>query len=270
MSIIDTTHVDVAVKTAPGAAAPATTPVDKPSGDGGDGAAKTTEASRPDSSSLISGILDKHGLSSPEELAEFVDRIAETAGQIGDNDPDELLKAKTTLDAYQRKWTQAEQARLKEAETPEQTIERLEREAAARDNAAAQRDAQKRKAESAKAAVKTYNDVITSTIRAEKDIPESYIPILHALCGVGSPVNTVDISNRGAVKKIPKEFALPIIRKFQQDVIADYRAGKTAIPVVPSTASETTPVADQHKPKNLADARAMAKIDLTAKWGPKT
>jgi Skp family chaperone for outer membrane proteins len=269
MSIIDTTHVDVAVKTAPGAAAPVTTPADKPSGDGGNGAAKTADAARPDASNLINDILDKHGLSSPEELAEFIDRVAETAGQIGDNDPDELLKAKTTLDAYQRKWNEAEQAKLKEAETPEQTIARLEREAADRDNKAAQRDRQKRNADAAKAAVKTFNDVITSTVKAEKDIPAEYVPFLHKLLGVGSPVNSVNITDRAAVKKMAKEFGIAEMRAFEQAVIKRYRDGKAEIPVVPSTASETAPVADEHKPKNLNEARTMAHASFKALFSKK-
>lgn len=257
MSIIDSTHVDVGVKTASGAAAPVTTPVEKPPVDGGNGAAKPAEAARPDATNLINDILDKHGLSSPEELAEFVDRIAETAGQIGDYDPDDLLKAKTTLDAYQRKWTEAEQAKLKEAETPDQTIARLEREAAARENQAAQRDRQKRNADAAKAAVKTFNDVVVSTVKAEKDIPAEYVPFLHKLLGVGSPVNNVNITDRAAVKKMAKEFGIKEMRDFEQVVIARYRAGKTEIPVVPVVASETAPVADEHKPKNLNEARGM-------------
>jgi hypothetical protein len=266
MSVIDTTQVDLSVKTAAGAAAPVIPAAgDKtPAAADGNGGAKPADASRPDASSLINDILDRHGLSSPEELAEFVDRIAETSGQIGDYDPDELIKAKNTLDAYQRKWNEAEQAKLKESETPEQTIARLEREAAERSNKAFQNDRAKRNADKAKQAVKTFNDVITGTIKAEKDIPEEYVPFLQQLLGVGSPVNDVNITDRAATKKMAKEWGIPQMRAFEQVVIARYRAGKTAIPVVPSAAGEMAPVVDEPKPKNLLEARTQAH----AKLGP--
>jgi hypothetical protein len=268
MSTVDMTAIDMAAKGAtvapPAAAAPEG---EKPPGDGSDGdGGKTLADARPDSSSLINTILDKHGLGSPEELADFVDRIAELDGQIGDNDPAELLKAKTTLEAYQREWAKQEEEKLKASETPEQTIARLEREKADRDNKAAQRDKQRRNSEAAKKAVKSYADVVTSTAKAEKDFPAEYLPFVHELLGVGSPVYDVNIQDRAAVKKMTKEWGMKRVQEFADVVIKRYVEGKQQIPKVPSGASETTPVTPDAKPKTLKEAGAQAKAMLTAHW----
>ena len=69
MSVFDSTVVDLAARGATGA--PPATDGKPPATDG----KETPEASdaRPASSDLVTGILDKHGLNSPEELAEFID-----------------------------------------------------------------------------------------------------------------------------------------------------------------------------------------------------
>jgi hypothetical protein len=266
MSIIDTTHVDISAKTsqAPPAAAPTE---DKAPGDGGDNGGKSQDA-RPQTNDLISTILDKHGLSSPEELADFVDRIAELQGQIGDHDPEELLKAKTTLDAYQREWARREQVKLKESETPEQTVARLEKELAERDRKSMDSDGKRKQAETAKRAVKGYVDVIGATIAAEKVVPTAYVPFLKKFLGVGSPVNDVNIQDRAAVKKMAREFGVKEVMDFAQLVIKDYREGKTTIPIVPEGGGADPVVADP-KPKNLTEARALAHTSLRALFGKK-
>lgn len=270
MSVFDSTQVDVAAKGLLKTPDPATPPDGKPAGDGGakdDG--KSAGASRPETTDLISTILDKHGLGSPEELAEFVDRIAERDGQIGDYDPEELLKAKNTLDAYQREWAKAEQEKLKAAETPDQTIARLEREAADRENKNLQRSRQRQQAEAAKKAVKTFTDVVNSTVQSEKDIPAAYIPFIKEFMGVNNPVNDVNIQDRGAVKKVTRDFGIKRMMEFAQVVIKDYRDGKTAIPKVPDGASDQTPVTPETKPKNLKESRAMAHTLISKLWAPK-
>jgi hypothetical protein len=269
MSIIDTTQVDVSAKNYSPASQPATTPEAKPAGDGGNGGEKPAAEARPEASDLISNILDRHGLSSPEELAEFVDRIAERDGVIGDHDPEELLKAKTTLDAYQRDWAKQEQEKLKAAETPDETIARLERDAAERDNRSAKAQHQRRQAEAAKRAVKVYSDVISGAVQAEKNIPAEYVPFIKEFLGVGSPVNDVNIQDRAAVKKMATGYGVKRMMEFEQVVIKRYRDGKAAIPVVPSSATETAPVDSEKKPKNLSEARTMFGDSLKAMWAKK-
>jgi|GEM_PF-4425215 len=270
MTVFDSTQVDVAAKGLLSTPPPGTPPEgEKPPGDGAakDGG-KSAEESRPATTDLISTILDKHGLSSPEELAEFVDRIAERDGQIGDYDPEELLKAKNTLDAYQREWAKAEQEKLKASETPEQTIARLEREAAERENKNLQRAKQRQQSEAARKAVKTFTDVVTSTVKAEK-LPSEYVPFIQEFMGVNNPVNDVNIQDRAAVKKLAKDYGIKRMLEFEQVVIKRYRDGKVEIPKVPDGASDQTPVTTDTKPKNLKESRAMAHTLISKLWAPK-
>jgi hypothetical protein len=263
MSVVDTTQVTVKGQQSSAAAAPAPSVADaNPPADGGSGAAKSSDGTRPEANDLINSILDKHGLSSPEELAEFLDLGAETLSQIGDYDAEELVKAKTTLDAYQKEWSRQEQERLKANETPEQTIARLEKEANERENKAAIRDRQRRQAEAAKKAVAAYNQTINAAIAAEKDLPAEYVPFIREFCGVGSPVPEVNIQDRVAVKNVAK-LGVKRARDFAQVVIKAYREGKEVIPDVPTSTENAAPVVDEHKPKNLTEARVTLRDRIT-------
>ncbi len=124
MGVFDTTMVDVAAKGA--ISAPPAEDGGKPPAEGGkeDNGAEA----RPATTDLISGILDKHGLTSAEELGEFIDNLTSLKGRIGDEDPEELLKAKQTLQTYHKEWAKQEREKIREKETPEETIARLEKE----------------------------------------------------------------------------------------------------------------------------------------------
>ena len=70
MSVFDSTVVDLAARGATGT--PPASGGETPSATDGTETPGASDA-RPESSDLVTGILDKHGLNSPEELAEFID-----------------------------------------------------------------------------------------------------------------------------------------------------------------------------------------------------
>ena len=264
MSVFDSTVVDLAARGATGTP-PATGGETPPATDG----KETPGASdaRPQSSDLVTGILDKHGLGSPEELAEFIDSLVGLKGKIGDHDPEELLKARETLEAYHHEWAKKEREKLRENETPEDTIKRLEKELKDEQTRKAKNEQKARKAESAKQALKTYADVVGSAIASDTTIPAEYRPFLMELMGVDSPVNTVNILDRAGVRKLTKEHGIKLLKDFEQLVIKRYRDGKAEIPVVPPAASGNPPVTGEAKPKNLNEGRQLAKAMLTKLWG---
>lgn len=261
MSVFDATAVNLAATGAsePPAAGGAPAPAE--------GQPKDGEAGRPAGNDLIHDILDKHGLTSAEDLGEFIDNLAGLKGKLGDLNPDELIEAHKTLQSYHKEWSKQEREKQKEKETPEETIKRLESELES-EQARKQRTEQTRKqSETAKEALATYGRVVQGVISADQSIPEEYHPFLKELLGVGSPVNEVDITDKAAARKLTREYGIKKLKEFEQLIIKRYREGKSGIPAVPPPAGGSPPVTAETKPKNLKESRALAHTMLSRLWG---
>jgi len=202
----------------------------------------------------VEEILEEFDLDSPEELKTFVKDLAGLKGQIGDRDLAKLVENSETLEKFQAHWAKEEQEKLKESETPEETIERLERE---KDEIQGKRkgDSDRRKAkEAAERALDDFNDTVTGVIKADKTIPEEYRKFFGKFMGVGNPVNDVNIDDKAAVRRLTKESAKDL-RSFEQAVIKRYKDGKVKIPVISKTEGDAAPDTGGKKIKNLAEAR---------------
>jgi len=219
------------------------------------------EGARPASPEVITSILEKHGLESPEQLQEFIDGHAGMKGKLGEADLDELLENNKTMQKYRAEWAKQEREKLEEGETPEQTIARLKKEADDRDKQHARSEQKQKQAEKAKHAVVAFESTINSAIKADESIPAEYRPFVTALLGVNNPINDVDITDPAAIRKIAKDFGPKTIRDFEQAVIARYRAGKTEI-VAPPPGGGDPPVATDGQPSNLKESRRLAHISL--------
>jgi regulator of protease activity HflC (stomatin/prohibitin superfamily) len=203
-------------------------------------------------------LLAKHNLSSPDELAEYIDGLSAKAGKIGNLDPEELVKSHETLTAYHKEWAKQERDKMKAAEKPEETIARLEKELQAEERRKARAEGESKKVESAKAALATWDNAVTSTIASDPNIPPEYHDFFKSFMGVNNPINAADPSDRAKAVKLTKEYGIPAMRKFEQAVIARYRAGKIEIPAVPPPAAGDPPVTGATAPKNQSERRALA------------
>jgi hypothetical protein len=272
MSIIDSTMINLTASgaMAPGGSTPPATPPNEggkpPSSDGkaGGGTADPKQGAepkpggdRPATSDFIASILDKHGLNSPEELADFIDSLAGIKGVIGDENPEELIKAKETLTRFNKEWEKEKRAKLREKETPEETIARLDRELEEEKTRKTKTEARQRKAAEAQKALTDYASTVSATAASDTSIPKEYLPFLNDFMGVGSPVNDVDILDRAAVKKLTKDYGIKRMMDFADTVIKLYRDGKADIPQVPATNNAQPPVAPDQKPKNLKESRRL-------------
>lgn len=269
MTVIDQTAINLATSGATSKeSVPATTPEAKPAPDEGGKKDETPAASSPPATTdFIQGLLDRHGLSSPDELSDFIERMTSLEGAIGDEDPQELLKSKAQLEVHQREWAKQEEAERRKNETPEDTIKRLDKERQEREHRDQQTGKQKRQAEAAKKAVKTYADVVAGTIAAEAkaaDLPPEAIPFVKELMGVGSPVYDVNIQDRSAVKKVTKDFAIKRVKELMDFAVKRYVAGKHEIPKVPAPSGDAAPVVPQTQPKSIKEATALARESLRA------
>ncbi|MEJ5360144.1 MAG: hypothetical protein WHT06_15900 [Desulfobacterales bacterium] len=286
MSVFDATAVDMAAKAGAGVsgavkeAAPEGQEGAKPSPDGsaakGAGAedkgaqAVSNAAGRPETSKEIEAILDKYGLDSPEELKDFLDNLAGLREKLAGEDLEEILQNHKEMQKFRREWARAQREKLKEQETPEQTIERLERELAAIESERMKSAKEQKRAESAKRAVEAYYRTVRQAIQADESIPEDYRPFVEAFMGVESPVNDIDIEDRAAVRKAWKTWGAKMVKDFEQAVIRRYRAGKAEIPKVPPpSGQQAAPLPGEAKPKTLSEARKLAHQSLAALFGRK-
>jgi len=199
-------------------------------------------------------ILDEFGLDSPEDLKSFIANMKDLKGKIGDQDLDELLENTKTLKTYQEQWAAAEAERLKENETPEQTIARLEREKKEVEKARKKDADRTNQSKAAKRAIQDFNETVNSVVKSAKEVPAEYRPFMSEFLGVDNPINDVDISDKAAVRRLAKE-GIGKLQSFEQAVIKRYRDGKIKIPVV--SATETTPggTGVGKEPKNLKEAK---------------
>lgn len=275
MSVFDATAVDLAAKAGAGpeskdASREEPEAKEGPAGEvlGKEGQATARSSGRPETSEEVEAILDKYGLDSPEELKDFLDNLATMREKLAGEDLEEILQNHKEMQRFRREWARQERERLKEQETPEQTIARLEQELAAVENERAKGAREKKRAESAKRAVEGYYRTVRQAIQADDGVPEEYRPFVEALMGVESPVNDIDIEDRAAVRKAWKSWGSKMIRDFEQAVIRRYRAGKAEIPKVPPpSGQQAAPLPGEAKPKTLSEARKLAHQSLAAILG---
>jgi hypothetical protein len=272
MSIIDSTMINLAAggaMTPAGSTPPGTPPAEgspssadgKPKGaaDAGGAAAqpKPGGSDRPATTDFITSILDRHGLNSPEELSDFIDNLANVRNVIGDEDPEELVKAKETLTRFNKEWEKEKRAKLREKESPEDTIARLEKELQDEQTRKSKTEARQRKVAEATRALKDYASTVSAAAATDTSIPKEYLPFLNDFMGVESPVNNVDILDRVAVKKLTKEYGIKRMNEFAQTVIKLYRDGKAEIPQVPAASNAQPPVSTENQPKTLKESRRL-------------
>lgn len=268
MSVFDATAIDLAAKTASptpsteaaAAAAPAS---DK---DGDAGKKQEKGVALPPASDTIDELLDKYGLSTKQELDEFLSKSTKVMSRLGDADPDELVRDSETLKKYRKEWAKEERSKAKEGETPEQTIARLEAELDEREYKFSKASRERERAEQAKQNLDGFFGFVSASIDQMKDIEAPLKPVVAAIMGVGNPVNDIDIKDRKAAKRVLTEYAVKVAKTAQEALIKSYRTGKDQIPVVPppgDSAPATTTV-DGQGPKNLTEARRIASQSLTA------
>jgi hypothetical protein len=204
----------------------------------------------------VEEILDEFGLDSPADLKEFMGTLNEMRGKIGDHDLDTLLENTKKLNQYQAEWQRQSEEKQKEKETPEETIARLEKE---KNQALKQNKTQadKRKAaKSAEAALDDFTDTVNTVIDGAKDLPKAYRPMLRKFMGIDNPINEVDITDKAALRRLTKS-GIKEMTAFAQQVIKDYRAGKTKIPNVDPIVPAGDTDAKGKEPKNLKEAKAI-------------
>ena len=197
-------------------------------------------------------LLKANDVDDPDELLELAKSGKTVKGKLSDlNQIDDIIEKAKRLDSYEVVWKQQEEERRRGAETPEQTIARLEK--ALKNKTAEQlhkESTQKAQAE-AQQALKSYDREVQSLVK-EMDIPKEQQSFVNEFFGVGNPFNEIDITDKKAIKRLVAD-GIKKKEAYDQAIIQAYINGKNGTPKVGSTA----PAAPSgEKPKvYLKDAR---------------
>jgi len=182
----------------------------------------------------VKSLLDEYEISSPEDLKDFVGRLATLKDQMGDADLEELKANSDLLKRYQKAWASEKEKEKEDGETPEQTIDRLKREKRVDRDKLKAKDAEQEEAREDKALLKSFNNTVKSTVKAQADLPAAYHGILTEFLGIDNEIHEIDLNDKAAIKRVTKA-ATKKIMDFEQSVIKRYLAGKAKVPKITKT-----------------------------------
>lgn len=187
----------------------------------------------------LQDILEKHSIT--EEEMETALEGGKTLRQIiGKKDAAQLVKDSEELAKVKSYWADQEAKKLRENETPEETIARLETENRA---LADERRTAKEREEALtehEAVLATFNKDVLGIVDTVEGLNEEERGMLKMLVGMENPMDEVDIKDRGAVKKTAGSVAAAFsafVTKVKQGAVDEYAAGKSRL----KPAATTTP-----------------------------
>jgi hypothetical protein len=210
----------------------------------------------------VKELIKANGLEDVDELKDLINSGAKVKGKQVDLDRiDEILEKANTLDKYQNYWKQQEELRRRGAETPEETIARLQRDIENRDNENVRKMQQEREAKLAKESVDRYEREVISQLESFDDLTPEVREVIAWSLGKGNECNEIDINDRKAIKKIVNDGVGKynnLVKTIKEQGIKEYLAGKASIPSVPSTTG-TVATSKVDPPKGFRAMREAAK-----------
>lgn len=267
--VVDDTTKDVTDKTGDTSDA-----VDKTDADDDKGKADDSgKAGSGKTPAQLEGMLEKYGLSDADELDDFIGSLTSLKDKLGSEDVEDLLANKAQLQKIQSDWAKAEEAKRREGETPEETIQRLERELTRQQQERQQEAlAKQRAAEDAKL-LKGFNSYVSKSVDGLDGLSKSENKFLKKFLGVNNPIHDVELTDTATIKKLISNAAKDF-DQLREAIIEDYekhgkRGGQkpSGLPDTPrmDRAAEPGTESGEHQPKNMRDARSMAKKQLISK-----
>jgi hypothetical protein len=266
--VIDETTVDVTDKGKAAAAEGDKTPA----GDKKDAGADTKPAGSGKTPAQIEGILEKYGLDSADALEDFIGGLTTLKEKIGANDVEELLQNRNELKKIQAEMARAEEAKRRETETPEETIQRLETQLIQQQELRRQDELRKQQAAEDAKLIASFNGYVSKSVDSLGGYSKAENKFLKKYLGVNNPIHDIELTDSAGIKKLittaAKDFdALKkaIIEDFQKN--GSKEAGGRSVdnlPPIPKMDRAGEPGTDggETKIKNMRDARVVAKKQL--------
>jgi hypothetical protein len=273
--VVDDTTADVTDKTGDGASADG-----KPADDSA--ASKDADAKPQDSSGSgktqeqITDLLDKYQLGSAEELDEFIGNLSSLKEKLGTEDIEELLANKKALAKIKADWQRAEESKRRETETPEQTIERLEREINKRDQERQLDEQAKLQAAEDRKAINNFNSYVSKSVDGLEGLTKPEAKFVKKYLGVNNPIHDIELTDSKGITKLIHTAAKDY-QALKDSIIEDYeKNGRRTVESdktggkLPPMSRGVEPGSDtgEVQPKNLRDAREIAKKQLLDALSP--
>ncbi len=207
----------------------------------------------------LTDLKTKFGFKTDDELAKALEHGTGLKTKVGEKDVDQLLADAAELAKLREKQDAAAEVEKRKGETPEQTIQRLERRIAAKEREFQTKEEARANAEKSAKVVKAYDNMVLDEVRAIQDeLPGGTKQLIAHLLGVQNPVNDIEIEDITTARTVTKstiQKVVNFIKGVQQRTIDDYAAGKSKL-----TATQPKPVNDAGaKPAPGADDKGSPK-----------
>ena len=170
---------------------------------------------------------------------------------LGDRKIEDVLADSGELKGLKEQWNKDDEAKLREEESPGETIARLDQQLADGKKSVADNESARQEKQGATKALASYDANVESMVDAT-DLPDSHKALMKSLLDSSNPAMSVDIGNKADTAKMVKEMAGKF-KEFTDSVIEDYTNGKGDIlPLSPSAAASAS--GEGNKPKTIAEA----------------
>lgn len=213
----------------------------------------------------LESILKANNLEDVDDLAALVASGRKVHGkQIDLDNLDKIVEDSKTLNKYQKIWAQEDEKKRRMQEDPDQTIVRLERKAAALQEAKDREEQEKKQDGETQKAIAFYEGEVKSLIETT-DLSASEKEFVSWSLGVGNDIPFNECTDKKQIKKVVnsglKKYT-DLVKEIRQQGIQDYLAGKEKIPIVPS-GGDSPATASPEKPKSLRALREQFKEAFT-------
>lgn len=218
----------------------------------------------------MTDIMDKHGITDPDELETLLEEGTNIKELLGDRDAAQLVKDSDYLGQVQDYWAEQEALKQYEDESPEDSIKRLQEENRRLRTDTQSKDADRKALMDSQTTLSNFEADVSALIDSVEGLDEPSKEMLNLMLGVDNPINEIDISKRGDVRKAGKagiEKFNTFVKTIEQQAIDKYAAGKSeVVPISKGAGSEAAPaVVKKTVPENASvdETFDIAKKELT-------
>jgi hypothetical protein len=196
----------------------------------------------------LESILKEHNFLDVEELTDALKNGMTLKQAIGDKDAKKLLEDSEWRQKVETYWDTEKAKQRTSGETPDQTIERLQRENGELRKGWETDKSNFEELRSSERAIKDYEGEATKVMdimTAETPLADSERSLLSKMLGIDNPAVTVDISDRAAVRRAAQESVTQfqtILKTIKQQAIDEYVAGKSKLAATSQRATATSEV----------------------------
>lgn len=229
----------------------------------GDAEVDTTAAAPSDDGEkkyTLDDLLVETGLESKDDVKSTLEYLNGIKDKLKGADLDKVLEQASKLQEYEKTWAVEDELKLRENETPDETIARLESKNEELANAEQIRLQQENQDNETRQTKESYDKEVSKVLSGVKDLDPRVQQFLTDSLSSEAEANNVNPGDLGSVRKMVAN-SVAAFDALKRGIIEDYVAGKTSIPDI----STTTPAvpAPGKGPQSIKEAAKIAKQMLS-------